>query len=439
MFTVEKFKQLPDFTRVQFARENGIFVCQADTFGDSGKGRMADEEVKRNPNIGLTIRVNGGANSGHVVHHEVYGKHVFHLLGSSVFRGTPFLVGCGCALEPKSFVAEIMGAKAKAGKIGDVYIDYGTPLVLPLHRFLDAEGERTAGKNQIGTTKKGIGPCYSDFYARKGLRAIDSLLPEDEIRRKVIALYRYHGLEAVCADVDDAVEQVKMIEEYVCDGRALLEKCIGAGRDVFVEGAQGVGLDIFSGIHPNVTSSCTTPFGALISSMKVPLRNLADARCQLVVKAYLTRVGSGSAPTILPVGGADEEVRSHLARVGHEFGSTTGRPRDCGWLDLVMLKLHAKCADITEISLTKLDVLSGLAKVKVCVAYADAAPLTQTEWNNSIPVYREFDGWGDISQCKSYEDLPQAAKQYVEFIEKEVGVPIKFIGVGPNNGQGIWR
>ena len=320
---------------------------------------------------------------------------------------------------------------------GRLLISDRAHLVLAHHKQMDLAMEKLRGGDALGTTSRGIGPAYGDKYRRTGLRAIDLMHPQLFAKKLGSSLNAWNAIleraEMEPVDVEKSVEEITTIAErlkpYIADTTAILLEAHAAGRPILLEGAQGFGLDVDHGSYPYVTSSSTGPAGI---SAGCGLPPTALDRVLGVVKAYTTRVGAGPMPTR-----ADKASSDHLGRVGNEFGSTTGRPRDCAWFDAVLAKRAAATQGVTGMALMKLDVLSGLPEVLLCTSYeldgkrVDAPPASAEDWERCVPVYVRFPGWTeDLGGVRNFEDLPAAAQEYVRAVQTEVGVPIEMISVG---------
>lgn len=407
-------------------------------WGDEGKGKVVDHLTAE---ADAVVRYGGGANAGHTL---VVGgeKVVFHLVPSAALHERPrCLLGPGMVIDPKVLVEELEIMRGR-GLLppGRVLISETAHLVLPQHFVVD--GLRERGPNAIGTTKRGIGPCYQDRAARRGLRMVD-LADPDEFRRRLAA-----NLEAwrpvIVALGGEPPHATQVAEEYLAlAGRLVphignvtdaLHGARAAGERILLEGAQGTMLDIDHGTYPFVTSSSVTAGGACTGS------GLGPTHIDHVIgiaKAYTTRVGDGPFPTELH-GEAGEALR----HAGGEYGATTGRPRRCGWLDLPVLRQAARVNGLTEIALTKLDVLSGMKTLRVCVGYEVAGETRQTPptvgLDAVVPIYEDLPGWEeDISSARSLGDLPETARAYVQRIQDGVGVPITSVGVGADRTETI--
>jgi len=414
-------------------------------WGDEGKGRVVDNIASR---VDVVARFQGGANAGHTVIAEGE-KHVFHLLPSGIlFSGKTCIIGNGVVVDPDQLLEELGELQKKHKDRARLIISGAAHVVMPYHKFLDGMEERFRGiGKRIGTTKRGIGPCYVDKISRCGIR-VEDLLNEDVLREKLS--YNLELKNAILSKVyneeplafskvfEQAKEWGARLAPFVGDCSLEIEKALQQGKTVLLEGAQGTLLDIDHGTYPYVTSSNATIGGGL-TGLGIGPSSISNVIG--VAKAYCTRVGAGPFPTE-----ADEETSNLLRERGGEYGATTGRPRRCGWLDLVALRYAVRVNGITMLALTKLDVLSGLDKIYVCTSYVSDEGKTDNFSGGSIflekvkPIYEELPGWPeDIGDCRTFESLPKRARMYVEFIEEKVGIPITLIGVGPEREQAIRR
>ena len=403
-------------------------------WGDEGKGKVVDVLTS---GYGVIARFQGGPNAGHSLQFND-SKFILHTIPSGVFHPDKLnIIGNGVVIDPAIFAEEIaMLTEAGFPPEKRLMISRKAHLILPTHRLLDAASEAAKEGTRIGSTLKGIGPAYMDKTGRNGLRAGDIL--RDDFMERYRALTRKHMeiLKMYDYEADPAVyeqgwlEGIRVIRRFrLVESEYLLNRLLDEGQSILAEGAQGTLLDIDFGTYPYVTSSNTITAGALTGLGLAPSR---IGSVKGIFKAYTTRVGSGPFPTEL-----HDEQGAFLRRQGEEFGATTGRPRRCGWLDLVALRYAIMLNGVTELIMTKSDVLTGLEKIKVCTAYRTGDKET-TELPYSLeekiePLYRSFDGWEeDISGMRSYEELPQALKDYISFIESETGIPVTMISVGPD-------
>jgi len=409
-------------------------------WGDEGKGKATD---LLGDDVDYVVRYQGGNNAGHTV---VIGaeSYALHLLPAGVLskKATP-VIGNGVVIDPAVLLGEIDGLQARGVSCGRLLISANAHLIMPHHIALDKVTERYLGDSRIGTTGRGIGPAYSDKAARMGIRVQDLLDPgilcqklELALREKnqVLAkVYNRRGIDAE-ATAKEYLGHFARLQRYVADTGLILNKALDEQKVVLLEGAQATQLDVDHGTYPFVTSSSPTAGGACAGSGLGPTR---IGKVLGIVKAYTTRVGSGPFPTELT-----DAAGEWLRKAGQEYGVTTGRPRRTGWFDAVIARYATRVNGITDYFLTKLDVLSGLERVPVCVAYDingtrhDEIPMTQTEFHHAVPVYEHLDGWPeDISSARRFADLPGSAQAYVAAIEGMIGAPLCGIGVGPRRDQ----
>jgi len=410
-------------------------------WGDEGKGKIVDLLTSE---VDMVVRFQGGNNAGHTV--IVDGKkYVLHVVPSGILHpGKMCIIGNGVVLDPASFFEEIDALAALGLDVSPerLKISYKTHLIMPYHRAIDGAREGKA-KNKIGTTGRGIGPCYEDKKSRVGVRAGDLTDPEvlkakiyKALEEKNVLFTQLYGMEAL--DPEKVFEYLMALAPrlvpYLADASTLIMEANAAGQNIMFEGAQGVMLDIDHGTYPFVTSSNVVCDNASIGAGVNA--GLIDERIA-IVKAYTTRVGAGPFPTEL-----FDETGDFLRSQGGEFGATTGRPRRCGWLDIVVLREMARLCDPTIMALTKLDVLTGLKDIKVCVAYEyegqimQYPPQTPRGLDNVKPVFEVLPGWEeDLTGCSSWEQLPENCRRYVERIEELLGVKAGFISVGPDRNQ----
>ena len=421
----------------------GLVIVGAQ-WGDEGKGKVTDLLAEQ---ADLVVRFQGGNNAGHTI---VRGDEVFklHLIPSGILHpGTTCIIGNGVVIDPKILIDELEGLKRQGVSVGNLRISANAHLIMPYHVYLDTAGEAQLGSLKIGTTRRGIGPCYADKASRLGIRVQD-LLDEKILRKKIMAAMEPKRQMLRPHAKDPALDLHAMTEEYVTYGHRLephIADCaklcwdaLDSNKEVLFEGAQGVLLDLDHGTYPFVTSSNPVAGAACIGAGVGP-RDITDVWG--ITKAYSTRVGAGPFPTEL-----DDEVGDHLRSVGHEVGTTTGRPRRCGWIDLVALKYAVRLNGMTGLVMTKLDVLSGLDEIRVAVRYrgSEGATFEQFPYHQSVlhhaaAEYDTLPGWReDIGDARSEQDLPDAAREYLRYIEEFVGVPIKLVGVGPARDQVIW-
>ncbi|MDW7973231.1 MAG: adenylosuccinate synthase [Thermodesulfovibrio sp.] len=407
-------------------------------WGDEGKGKIVDFLTEK---CDYVVRFQGGCNAGHTV---VVGeeKYILHLIPSGILhKNKKCIIGNGVVLDPSSLLKEIETLKQKGIEINDnLYIAKHCHLIMPYHIAIEEQSEK---KKKIGTTKRGIGPCYTDKIARNGIRMIDLLYPET-LRSKIRAnleivnfllknLYNAKTLDENLI-FNQYLNYAEKLKKYIADTDILINNAIDRGENVLFEGAQGTLLDIDHGTYPYVTSSNTIAggvcTGAGISPKKID-------KIIGIVKAYTTRVGEGPFPTEIKDSLGDE-----IRKKGGEYGATTGRPRRCGWLDLVGVKHAVRVNGFTGIAITKLDILDGIERLKICVGYKygntiiEDFPKELHILENCVPVYEEFQGWKEsTSGIKSYEKLPENAKKYLNFIEEFLKVKIQIISTGQRRDE----
>lgn len=417
----------------------GATVLVGSQWGDEGKGKIVDLISE---GFEIVARYQGGANAGHTV--EIgESKYILHLIPSGILRENVIcVIGNGVVIDPSALLEEIeLLGKHNISVEGRLFISHNAHLIMPYHKLLDSISE--SGDNKIGTTGRGIGPCYIDKYARKGIRIVD-LLNRSELEKKIrvslkekndflLKIHSHAGLD-VDSIVKEYLEFDKTIDKYIKDVPAFLNQSLDEGKSVLLEGAQGTFLDIDHGTYPYVTSSSPTSGGACTGTGIPPTRINAVIG---IVKAYTTRVGFGPFPTEL----LDEDGEK-LRKIGVEFGATTGRPRRCGWFDAFLVAYSKMINGITSVALTKLDVLSGFEKIKVCVSYELNGKKLKTFPTNVeqlalvTPIYETLDGWNtDITNCERFEDLPAKTKEYLDFISIQSGIKIDIISVGPKREQ----
>lgn len=414
-------------------------------WGDEGKGKYTDIFAAE---AGYTVRFQGGNNAGHtIVPSDGTGTVRLHLVPSSIRRPRCVpVIGNGVVVDPEVLVSELSELDASGYNISRLKLSANAHLIMPYHKVIDRMTERYLGKNQVGTTKRGIGPAYADKAARIGLRVQD-LFDEKILLEKLESILReknqilakvYNQLPLDPAEVATSYGEFgKLLEPHVCDTALLLNEALGRGEEVLLEGAQGTLLDIDHGTYPFVTSSSCTVGGAC-SGSGIALRHVS--KVSGIVKAYVTRVGSGPFPTE-----ADRASQEYMVTRGREFGTTTGRRRRCGWFDTVLLRYANRINGFDEIHLTKVDVLSGLESIPVAVAYevagrrTDELPYHQSEIHHAEPVYEEFDGWdADISRAQKPADLPAELRRFVEFVERVSDCRVGSVSVGPTEDQTVF-
>ncbi|WP_134772267.1 adenylosuccinate synthase [Ornithinimicrobium flavum] len=413
-------------------------------WGDEGKGKATDLLGSQ---IDYVVKFNGGNNAGHTV---VVGdqKYALHLLPSGILTpGVTPVIANGVVIDLGVLISELDGLEARGVDTSRLRISANAHVIPPYNTVLDKVTERFLGKRRIGTTGRGIGPTYADKMNRIGIRVQD-LYDESILRQKVEAalqgknqlLLKVYNRRAIEVDevLAELLEHAERIRPMVTDTVLELGTALDEGRTVLFEAGQATLLDVDHGTYPFVTSSNATAGGACTGSGVPPTR---IDRVIGVFKAYTTRVGEGPFPTEL-----DDEHGDHLRTVGAEFGTTTGRPRRCGWADVVIGRYATRVNGLTDVVLTKLDVLTGLEKIPVCVAYdvqgrrVDEMPVGQSDFHHATPVYEELPGWTeDITAARTFEDLPVTARRYVERLEELIGTRISVIGVGPGRDEVIVR
>ena len=413
-------------------------------WGDEGKGKATDLLGSR---IDYVVKFNGGNNAGHTV--VIDGeKYALHLLPSGILTpGCIPVIGNGVVVDLAVLFEEIDALNARGIDTSRLVISANTHLITPYNRVLDKVTERFLGSRRLGTTGRGIGPTYADKMARVGIRVQD-LFDESILRQKVEAaldvknqmLVKIYNRRAV--EVDEVLHEFKLytdrLRPMVVDVGLLLTKALDEGKTVLFEAGQATLLDVDHGTYPFVTSSSATAAGACTGSGVPPTR---IDRVIAILKAYTTRVGEGPFPTELL-----DDKGEFLREAGAEYGTTTGRPRRCGWMDTVVGRYAARINGVTDFVVTKLDVLTGLDQVPVCVAYDvggeryDEMPMSQSDFHHAKPIYENLPGWSeDISTCRSFEELPANARAYVLRVEELIGARVSTIGVGPGRDEIIER
>ena len=413
-------------------------------WGDEGKGKATDLLADR---IDYVVKFNGGNNAGHTV---VVGdqKYALHLLPSGILTpGVIPVIGNGVVVDIEVLFDELTALSSRGVDVSRLLVSANAHVITQYHRTLDKVTERFLGKRQIGTTGRGIGPAYADKINRVGIR-IQDLFDENILRQKVEGalhqknhlLVKIYNRRAIAVDevVDDLLSYAERLRPMVADTALILNEALDAGKTVVFEGGQATMLDVDHGTYPFVTSSNATAGGAATGSGVGP--NKLD-RIIGIVKAYTTRVGSGPFPTEL-----EDESGEWLRARGFEFGTTTGRPRRTGWYDAPIARYASRINGITDFVMTKLDVLTGLETIPVCVAYdvdgvrVDEVPVSQSDFHHAVPIYEEFPGWSeDITGARTFDDLPKNAQDYVLAIEAMSGSRISAIGVGPDREAIIVR
>ena len=414
-------------------------------WGDEGKGKVTDLLGSR---VDYVVRFSGGNNAGHTVVTPDGQRYALHLMPSGALSPNAVTVlGNGVVIDPKVLITELDGLTERGVDVSRLLISGDAHLIMPHHRALDRVVERYLGAARIGTTGRGIGPAYADKVARTGIRVQDLLDPgilrqklELVLREKNQVLAKVYNRRAI--DVDAVVEEylgyAERLRPHITDTRPVLWDALARGATVLREGAQATMLDLDHGTYPFVTSSNPTAAGACVGTGIPPT---AITQVIGVAKAYTTRVGSGPFPTEL-----FDDAGNHLRTVGHEYGTTTGRQRRCGWFDAVIGRYAVQVNGITDLVVTKLDVLSGLPTVRICVGYevdgrrVDVMPATQTDFHHAVPIYEDLPGWSeDISEARSEDDLPANARRYLERIEELCGARVSLVGVGPGREANVVR
>ncbi|HUA11433.1 MAG TPA: adenylosuccinate synthase [Solirubrobacteraceae bacterium] len=413
-------------------------------WGDEGKGKVTDLLAEQGDAV---VRFQGGNNAGHTI---VRGGEQWklHLIPSGILHpGKLCVIGNGVVIDPRVLIEELDGLKARGVDVSGLRISANAHLIMPYHMLLDSAGETRLGSQQIGTTRRGIGPCYADKAARLGIRVQD-LLDEKILKKKIVLAMEPKRLSLRPFEKDPALDLRTMVEDYltyghrleqhIADTSRLMWQLLDDDRLVILEGAQGAMLDIDHGTYPFVTSSNPLAGAACVGSGIGPL---SIREVWGVAKAYTTRVGAGPFPSEL-----DDELGELIRSRGGEFGTTTGRARRTGWLDLVALRYAARLNTMTHLAITKLDVLSGFDRIALCTSYrgADDAefsdfPYHQTVLHHTRADLTELPGWDeDIGECRTLSDLPVAAREYLDFISERSGAAIGLVGVGPGRDQVIW-
>jgi adenylosuccinate synthase len=417
-------------------------------WGDEGKGKITDYLAE---DADLVVRFQGGTNAGHTIgiENEVF---KLHLLPSGILRrGMISVIGNGVVLDPEELLDEIKTIEASGRTVDGLRISDRANVIMPYHKTLDGAEERYRGAKGVGTTGRGIGPCYSDKISRYGVRVVD-LVDKAALEEKVKMIYpiKEGQIVAFGGVTQDTIDMIvdkfssygSTLGKYVTDTSILVNDAIKSGKNVLFEGAQGTMLDIDHGTYPYVTSSnCVA--GGICTGAGVPPSSIREVIG--VVKAYTTRVGSGPFVTEL-----SDELGEQLQKRGGEYGTTTGRARRCGWLDLVVVRHAVRLNGITSLAITKIDVLSGMKKLKAAISYeidgdiVKDFPASISKLQRATPVYQEFDGWEDWSKedvveivHNGYKDLPTQMKKYLRFISSNVGAPITIVSIGPKREETV--
>lgn len=419
-----------------------VTVVLGAQWGDEGKGKVVD---LLSQDADMVVRYQGGNNAGHTIKNE-RGDFALHLIPSGILNpDTIAVIGNGVVIDPTALRAEIDELESLGVSTANLKISPNAHLIMPYHILLDRVGENVLGRRKIGTTRRGIGPAYTDKAARVGVRVQDLLDPKifhqkvhaametKSVLLRLVYDQNVVGLEAEC---DRYLSMAETLRPYITDTALLVWQAAKAGKRIVFEGAQGTMLDIDHGTYPFVTSSNPVAgFAAVGSGIGPTLIDEVVGVC----KAYATRVGEGPFPTEL----LDERGRT-LRDVGHEFGTTTGRERRCGWLDLVALRYAVRVNGLTGLVITKLDVLNGFDEIEVCTAYRHGSelihemPRHQSVFHKVEPVYERFPGWKtDISGARTMSDLPKAAREYLDFIAQHTETPLTLVSVGPHREETI--
>jgi adenylosuccinate synthase len=413
-------------------------------WGDEGKGKIVDLLAQHSD---VVCRYQGGPNAGHTI---VVGEETYKIraLPSGIVRGKPCVIGNGCVVDPEVLIAELDEFERRGHPTDEVYVSGNAHLIMPWHLAIDQASERCLGKLAIGTTRRGIGPCYADKAMRLGIRVQDILDPkilrakiEVALAEKNLWLERVYeaepfDLEQVAAQYESYAQRLR---PFVADTSLYVDTALREGKDVLFEGAQATLLDLDHGTYPFVTSSNPAAASAATGTGIGPQR---IDRVLGVSKAYVTRVGEGPFPSEIE---GDGQVR--MRELGGEYGTVTGRERRCGWLDLVALRYAVRVNGMDQLALTKLDVLSHFAELPVCVRYRTRDgqetrdfPAHQSDFHAAAPVYEVLEGWNEsLDDCSSVDELPDAARRYVEFVERELGVEVTLVGTGAERTSVLTR
>ncbi len=409
-------------------------------WGDEGKGKVVDYYSK---DADYVVRFQGGNNAGHTIKvgAEVY---KLHITPSGVIQGKTGVIGNGVVIDPEILIKEIAELKNRGIK-PKILISDRANIIMPYHKILDGAEEKFLGSRKIGTTGRGIGPCYSDKIARNGIRAID-LTNKEFLSKKLDVILPIKERIFKAYEIPEKLDKKAILEKYIGFGKELkqyitqthieLNKAIKSDKNILLEGAQGTMLDVDFGTYPFTTSSNTIAGGSSIGAGIGP-KNIDEIIG--IVKAYTTRVGEGPFPTELL-----DKTGEYLQKKGHEYGTTTNRPRRCGWLDLVVVKHSCMISDITKLAITKLDVLNGVDNLKICTKYKldnkeiEYFPANIEDVEKCKPIYKEFKGWNQIKpDSNSLSDLPSDAQKYLKYIEKETKTPLALISIGPGRTETI--
>jgi adenylosuccinate synthase len=414
-------------------------------WGDEGKGKVTD---LLGAEMDYVVRYQGGNNAGHTVVVPDGTKYAIHLVPVGILTpGVVPVIANGVVVDPKFLLSELDELSAGGVDVSNLKLSADAHLIMPHHRALDRVVERYLGGARIGTTGRGIGPAYADKVARQGIRVQDLLDPkilsiklEQILREKNQILVKVYNRKAIDPEavVEEYLTYAERLKPYIADTRLILNRALDEGKNVLLEGAQATMLDVDHGTYPFVTSSNPTTGGACVGTGIAPQKITTAIG---IIKAYTTRVGSGPFPSEL-----FDEFGEFLLKRGGEYGVTTGRRRRCGWFDAVLGRYAVRVNGITDLFVTKLDVLSELERVPICVAYevdgerVDEMPMTQTDVHHAKPIYEYHDGWyEDISHCRKFDELPVNAQTYIERLEELCGAQVSVVGVGPGREENIIR
>lgn len=414
-------------------------------WGDEGKGKVTD---LLGAEMDYVVRYQGGNNAGHTVVVPDGTKYAIHLVPVGILTpGVVPVIANGVVVDPKFLLSELDELSAGGVDVSNLKLSADAHLIMPHHRALDRVVERYLGGARIGTTGRGIGPAYADKVARQGIRVQDLLDPkilsiklEQILREKNQILVKVYNRKAIDPEavVEEYLTYAERLKPYIADTRLILNQALDEGKNVLLEGAQATMLDVDHGTYPFVTSSNPTTGGACVGTGIAPQKITTAIG---IIKAYTTRVGSGPFPSEL-----FDEFGEFLLKRGGEYGVTTGRRRRCGWFDAVLGRYAVRVNGITDLFVTKLDVLSELERVPICVAYevdgerVDEMPMTQTDVHHAKPIYEYHDGWyEDISHCRKFDELPVNAQTYIERLEELCGAQVSVVGVGPGREENIIR
>jgi len=413
-------------------------------WGDEGKGKIVDLLAQQSD---LVCRYQGGPNTGHTI---VVGDETFKIrqIPTGIIARKPCVIGNGCVIDPEVLIGELERFEELGYPVDGVHVSGNAHLIMPWHVAIDQASERRLGKLQIGTTKRGVGPAYADKASRIGIRVQDVLDPkilrqkiEVALAEKNLWLERIYEVEPF--ELEDVAtryeEYARRLRPHIADTSLIVDEALRAGREVLFEGAQATLLDLDHGTYPFVTSSNPTAAGAAIGT------GIGPTRIDTVIgvaKAYVTRVGEGPFPSEI-----EEPEQSRIRELGGEFGTVTGRGRRCGWLDLVALRYAVRVNGLDRLALTKLDVLSNFAEIPVCVRYrlpdgteTEHFPAHQSDFHAARPVYETLAGWeDDLERCSSVDELPEAARAYVDFVERELDVAVTLVGTGAERESVLTR